>query len=162
MAIHAPRPEHAPILAAQVPLARLIESAGAKSKGLTLVLDGKTRLAVAKSVAAELGLDLLCIDLKSVVSKYIGETEKQLDRLFAKAEERGAVLLIDEADALFGKRSKVKESHDRYGNMETNYLLQRLESHKGLAVLATNRRANLDPAFLRRLRHVVEWPPRKK
>jgi SpoVK/Ycf46/Vps4 family AAA+-type ATPase len=93
-----------------------------------------------------------------VVSKYIGETEKNLRRLFDAAEEGAAVLFFDEADALFGKRSEVKDSHDRYANIEINYLLQRMEGYRGLAILATNMRRALDPAFMRRLRFVIDFP----
>jgi SpoVK/Ycf46/Vps4 family AAA+-type ATPase len=93
-----------------------------------------------------------------VVSKYIGETEKNLRRLFDAAEDGGAILFFDEADALFGKRSEVKDSHDRYANIEVNYLLQRMETYGGLAILATNMKSALDPAFLRRLRFVVSFP----
>jgi SpoVK/Ycf46/Vps4 family AAA+-type ATPase len=93
-----------------------------------------------------------------VVNKYIGETEKNLRRLFDAAEEGGCILFFDEADAVFGKRSEVRDSHDRYANIEVNYLLQRLESFAGLAILATNRKDALDPAFLRRLRFVVTFP----
>src|SRR3546814_295367 len=105
-----------------------------------------------------LGLSLYRIDLSAVVSKYIGETEKNLRKLFDAAEGGGAILFFDEADALFGKRSEVKDSHDRYANIEVNYLLQRLESFGGLAVLATNMKGALDTAFLRRLRFVVNFP----
>jgi SpoVK/Ycf46/Vps4 family AAA+-type ATPase len=104
------------------------------------------------------GLDLFKIDLASVVSKYIGETEKNLSRLFDAAERSGAVLLFDEADALFGKRSEVKDSHDRYANIEVAYLLQRVESYRGLAILTTNMKSALDRAFLRRIRFVVQFP----
>jgi SpoVK/Ycf46/Vps4 family AAA+-type ATPase len=93
-----------------------------------------------------------------VVSKYIGETEKNLRRLFDAAEDGGAILFFDEADALFGKRSEVKDSHDRYANIEINYLLQRMEAYRGLAVLATNLKSALDQAFLRRLRFLVTFP----
>jgi len=93
-----------------------------------------------------------------VVSKYIGETEKNLRRLFDAAEDGGAILFFDEADALFGKRSEVKDSHDRYANIEINYLLQRMESYRGLAILATNMKGALDQAFMRRLRFVVNFP----
>ena len=93
-----------------------------------------------------------------MVSKYIGETEKNLRRLFDAAEDGGAILFFDEADALFGKRSEVKDSHDRYANIEINYLLQRMEAYGGLAILATNMKSTLDPAFLRRLRFVVTFP----
>jgi SpoVK/Ycf46/Vps4 family AAA+-type ATPase len=117
---------------------------------------GKTLAAVA--IARELGANVVRIDLASVVSKYIGETEKHLDAVFDEAEQSGSVLLIEEADALFGKRSEVKDSHDRYANIEVSYLLQRIESFSGLAILATNRRQNIDEAFLRRLRCVIEFP----
>ena len=109
-------------------------------------------------LANELRLDLYRIDLSQVVSKYIGETEKNLRRVFDAADEGAAVLLFDEADALFGKRSEVKDSHDRYANIEVSYLLQRMEAYRGLAILTTNRRDALDPAFLRRIRFVVEFP----
>ena len=112
----------------------------------------------AEVLAGDLGLDLYRVDLAAVVSKYIGETEKNLQRIFDAAEESGAVLLFDEADALFGKRSEVRDSHDRYANMEVAYLLQRMESYRGLAILTTNLRHSLDDAFLRRLRFVVDFP----
>ncbi|HEX4953036.1 MAG TPA: ATP-binding protein [Thermoanaerobaculia bacterium] len=117
---------------------------------------GKTM--AAEVIARELDLDLYRIDLSAVVSKYIGETEKNLRRLFDTAEEGGAILFFDEADALFGKRSEVKDSHDRYANIEINYLLQRMESYSGLAVLATNQRSALDTAFLRRIRFILNFP----
>ena len=109
-------------------------------------------------LARELRLDLYRIDLSAVVSKYIGETEKNLRRVFDAAEEGGAVLLFDEADALFGKRSEVKDSHDRYANIEVSYLLQRMEAYRGLAVLTSNAKDALDSAFLRRIRFVVHFP----
>jgi SpoVK/Ycf46/Vps4 family AAA+-type ATPase len=112
----------------------------------------------AEVLANELRLDLYRIDLAGVVSKYIGETEKNLRRVFDAAEDGGAVLLFDEADALFGKRSEVKDSHDRYANIEVSYLLQRMEAYRGLAILTTNQKGALDPAFLRRLRFVVQFP----
>jgi hypothetical protein len=117
---------------------------------------GKTM--AAEVLANELRLDLYRIDLSQVVSKYIGETEKNLRRVFDSAEEGGAILLFDEADALFGKRSEVKDSHDRYANIEISYLLQRMESYRGLAVLTTNLKPALDSAFVRRLRFVVQFP----
>ena len=117
---------------------------------------GKTM--AAEILAGALALDLYRIDLAGVVSKYIGETEKNLRRIFDAAEAGGAVLFFDEADALFGKRSEVKDSHDRYANIEVNYLLQRMEDFRGLAILATNRRSALDSAFTRRLRFIVEFP----
>ncbi|MDI9638268.1 ATP-binding protein [Geitlerinema splendidum] len=117
---------------------------------------GKTM--AAEVLAQELRLDLYRIDLSSVVSKYIGETEKNLRHVFDAAESGGAILLFDEADALFGKRSDVKDSHDRYANMEVSYLLQRMESYRGLAILTTNLKTSIDQAFLRRLRFVVQFP----
>jgi hypothetical protein len=117
---------------------------------------GKTM--AAEVLANKLFLDLYRIDLSSVVSKYIGETEKNLRRVFDAAEESGAILLFDEADALFGKRSEVKDSHDRYANIEVSYLLQRMEAYRGLAILTTNMKSALDPAFLRRIRFVVQFP----
>ncbi|MEM9488959.1 MAG: ATP-binding protein, partial [Myxococcota bacterium] len=98
------------------------------------------------------------IDLSAMVSKYIGETEKNLRRVFDAAEGGGAILLFDEADALFGKRSEVKDSHDRYANMEVSYLLQRIEAYSGLAILTSNLRDSIDSAFLRRIRFVIEFP----
>ena len=117
---------------------------------------GKTM--AAEVIAKALGLSLYRIDLSAVVSKYIGETEKNLRKLFDAAEEGGTILFFDEADALFGRRSEVKDSHDRYANIEVNYLLQRLESFHGLAILATNMKSALDTAFLRRIRFVVNFP----
>jgi SpoVK/Ycf46/Vps4 family AAA+-type ATPase len=117
---------------------------------------GKTM--AAEVMANHLRLNLFRIDLSAVMSKYIGETEKNLRRLFDAAEDGGAILFFDEADALFGKRSEVKDSHDRYANIEINYLLQRMESYGGLAILATNMKSSLDSAFLRRLRFVVSFP----
>ncbi len=117
---------------------------------------GKTM--AAEVIANELALNLYRIDLSGVVSKYIGETEKNLRRLFDAAEDGGAILFFDEADALFGKRSQVKDSHDRYANIEINYLLQRMEAYQGLAILSTNQRSNLDDAFVRRLRFIVKFP----
>jgi SpoVK/Ycf46/Vps4 family AAA+-type ATPase len=117
---------------------------------------GKTM--AAEVIANELELDLYRLDLSSVVSKYIGETEKNLRKLFDSAEDSGAILFVDEADALFGKRSEVKDSHDRYANIEINYLLQRMESYRGLAILASNMRSALDKAFVRRLRFIVDFP----
>jgi hypothetical protein len=119
---------------------------------------GTGKTTAAEILARELRLDLYRIDLSAVVSKYIGETEKNLRRLFDAADEGGAILLFDEADALFGKRSEVKDSHDRYANIEVSYLLQRMEAYRGLAILTTNQRQALDPAFLRRLRFVVQFP----
>ncbi len=117
---------------------------------------GKTM--AAEVLANHLQLDLYRVDLSGVVSKYIGETEKNLRRVFDGAEQSGAILFFDEADALFGKRTEVKDSHDRYANIEVNYLLQRMEDYRGLAILATNRKSALDQAFLRRLRFLLDFP----
>lgn len=117
---------------------------------------GKTMAAM--GITRRLGIQLLRLDLSRVVSKYIGETEKNLDRVFTDAQRSGAAILIDEADALLGKRSEVKDAHDRYANIEVAYLLQRMEAYEGLAILTTNMRKNLDPAFLRRLRFIVDFP----
>jgi hypothetical protein len=118
---------------------------------------GSGKTMAAEVIANDLELDLYRIDLSAVVSKYIGETEKNLRRVFDAAEDGGAILFFDEADALFGKRSEVKDSHDRYANIEINYLLQRMEGYRGLAILATNVKQSLDTAFLRRLRFVVTF-----
>lgn len=129
--------------------------------GITALFTGPSgtgKTMAAGVIAKGLKLDLFCIDLSSVVSKYIGETEKNLRKLFDTAEDSGAILFFDEADALFGKRSEVKDSHDRYANIEINYLLQRIETYRGLAILASNVRTALDKAFTRRLRFIVEFP----
>jgi AAA+ superfamily predicted ATPase len=117
---------------------------------------GKTM--AAEVLANHLKLDLYRVDLASTVSKYVGETEKNLAKIFDAAERSGAILFFDEADALFSKRVEVRDGHDRYANIETNYLLQRMEDYRGLAILATNRKANLDDAFMRRLRFLVDFP----
>jgi SpoVK/Ycf46/Vps4 family AAA+-type ATPase len=137
--------------------------AGKDSRGLGISalfcgVSGTGKTMTAQVLACELELDLYRIDLSQVVSKYIGETEKNLRRIFDAAEGGGALLLFDEADALFGKRSEVKDSHDRYANIEVSYLLQRIEAYRGLAILTTNLKQALDPAFLRRLRFVVQFP----
>ncbi len=116
-----------------------------------------------KTLAAALlgksnAMEVYHIDLSMVVSKYIGETEKNLDRLFSRAEDKGWILFFDEADALFGKRTSVSDSHDKYANQEVAYLLQRIEEHPGLTILATNSKDNLDTAFLRRLQFIVDFP----
>ena len=134
---------------------------GARGLGISALFAGASgtgKTMTAEVLASELRLDLYRIDLSQVVSKYIGETEKNLRRVFDAAEAGGAILLFDEADALFGKRSEVKDSHDRYANIEISYLLQRMEGYRGLAVLTTNLKSALDPAFLRRLRFVVDFP----
>jgi hypothetical protein len=134
---------------------------GARGLGISALFAGASgtgKTMAAEVLANELRLDLYRIDLSQVVNKYIGETEKNLRRVFDAAEEGSAVLLFDEADALFGKRSEVKDSHDRYANIEVSYLLQRMEAYRGLAILTTNLKGALDPAFLRRLRFVVQFP----
>lgn len=134
---------------------------GSRGLGITALFAGASgtgKTMAAEVLANELRLDLYRVDLSQVVSKYIGETEKNLRRIFDAAEAGGAVLLFDEADSLFGKRSEVKDSHDRYANLEVSYLLQRMEAYRGLAVLTTNIRNALDTAFLRRLRFIVEFP----
>ena len=119
---------------------------------------GTGKTLAAEVLGSELGLSVCRVDLSRVVSKYIGETEKNLRRVFDAAEESGAILLFDEADALFGKRSEVRDSHDRYANIEVSYLLQKMESYRGLAILTTNMKDALDQAFLRRLRFIVKFP----
>ncbi len=109
-------------------------------------------------IARDLGLDLYKIDLSAIVSKYIGETEKNLDRIFRAAQCGNAILFFDEADALFGKRSEVKEAHDRYANIEVAYLLQKIEEYEGVVILASNLSKNIDLAFSRRMHYVVEFP----
>jgi hypothetical protein len=133
----------------------------ARGLGISALFSGPSgtgKTMAAEVLANELQLDLYRIDLASVVSKYIGETEKNLRRVFDAAEDSGAILFFDEADALFGKRSEVKDSHDRYANIEVSYLLQRMEAYRGLAVLATNLKNSVDTAFLRRVRFVVNFP----
>jgi SpoVK/Ycf46/Vps4 family AAA+-type ATPase len=130
-------------------------------KGLNALFSGPSgtgKTMAAEIMARELGLELYKIDLSGVVSKYIGETEKNLARVFAEAEAGSAILFFDEADALFGKRSEVKDAHDRYANVETSYLLQRMEEYEGISILATNLRRNMDEAFVRRIAFVVQFP----
>ena len=117
---------------------------------------GKTM--AAEVIAHELQLDLYKIDLSGVVNKYIGETEKNLAKIFHEAEASNAILFFDEADALFGKRTKISDAHDRYANIETSYLLQRVEAYEGIVILATNLRENMDEAFTRRIRFIVDFP----
>ncbi len=133
----------------------------ARGSGVTALFSGPSgtgKTMAAEVIANELALDLYHIDLASTLSKYIGETEKHLRRIFDAADESGAVLLFDEADALFGKRSEVTDSHDRYANLQISYLLQRMESYRGIAILTTNMKQALDTAFLRRLRFIVQFP----
>jgi len=131
-----------------------------RGEGISVLFAGDSgtgKTMAAEALARELGLMLYRIDLSGVVSKFIGETEKNLRKLFDAAEDGGAILLFDEADALFGKRSEVKDSHDRYANIEINYLLQRMESYRGVAILTTNMKSSLDQAFVRRLRFIVDF-----
>jgi SpoVK/Ycf46/Vps4 family AAA+-type ATPase len=126
-------------------------------------LPGTGKTMSAGIIAGELGLALYKIDLSSVVSKYIGETEKNLSSIFDEAQTSNAILFFDEADALFGKRSEVRDSHDRYANIEVSYLLQRVEEYQGVVILATNLRKNMDDAFVRRMHFSIEFPfPNKK
>ncbi|MFI1567574.1 AAA family ATPase [Streptomyces sp. NPDC020490] len=134
---------------------------GGRGRGVIALFAGESgtgKTMSAEVVAAELGMDLYVVDLSTVVDKYIGETEKNLERIFTEASAVNAVLLFDEADAIFGKRSEVKDAHDRHANIESAYLLQRMESFDGIAVLTTNLRANLDEAFTRRLDVVADFP----
>ena len=130
-------------------------------KGLNALFSGPPgtgKTMAAEVIAHELELDLYQIDLSQVVSKYIGETEKNLNRIFTAAANSNAMLLFDEADALFGKRSEVRDAHDRYANIEVSYLLQKMEDYEGIAILTTNLRSNIDEAFVRRLRFIIEFP----
>jgi SpoVK/Ycf46/Vps4 family AAA+-type ATPase len=130
--------------------------------GLTALFAGPSgtgKTMAAQVLARSLGLELLSVDLAGVVSKYIGETEKQLRTLFDACERAPAVLFFDEADALFGRRTQVSDAHDRFANIEIDYLLQRMERFNGLAVLASNRKGDLDEAFVRRLRFIVDFVP---
>jgi SpoVK/Ycf46/Vps4 family AAA+-type ATPase len=132
-----------------------------RSLGVRVLLVGNDRKrlrATADEMAAKLSRSLLPADLAAIVSKYIGETEKNLDRIFVRAESLGAVLFFDEADALFGKRSEVEDSHSRYLNFEVDYLMQRIEAFSGLVILASNCKENLDPALLRRLHFIIPLP----
>jgi hypothetical protein len=136
-------------------------SKGSRGLGISALFAGDSgtgKTMAAEVLANDLKLDLYRIDLSQTVSKYIGETEKNLRRVFDAAENGGAILLFDEADALFGKRSEVKDSHDRYANIEISYLLQRMEAYRGLAILTTNMKSALDRAFLRRIRFIVQFP----
>ncbi|MGW4885333.1 ATP-binding protein, partial [Streptomyces murinus] len=134
---------------------------GGRGRGVIALFAGESgtgKTMSAEVVAADLGMDLYVVDLSTVVDKYIGETEKNLERIFTEASAVNAVLLFDEADAIFGKRSQVKDAHDRNANIESAYLLQRMESFDGIAVLTTNLRANLDEAFTRRLDVIADFP----
>ncbi|MEU2618613.1 ATP-binding protein [Streptomyces sp. NPDC007157] len=138
-----------------------LSAGGGRGRGVLGLFAGESgtgKTLSAEVVAAELGLDLYVVQLSSVVDKYVGETEKNLERIFTEADRTDAVLLFDEADAVFGKRSEVKDAHDRYANLESAYLLQRLEAFDGIALLTTNLRANIDEAFTRRLDLVIDFP----
>ncbi|MDT0468094.1 ATP-binding protein [Streptomyces gibsoniae] len=138
-----------------------LRTGGGRGRGVVALFAGESgtgKTLAAEVVAGELGIDLYIVELSAVVDKYIGETEKSLERIFAEADRTNAVLLFDEADAIFGKRSEVRDSHDRYANLESAYLLQRLESFDGIAVLTTNLRANIDEAFTRRLDLLIDFP----
>jgi ATPase family associated with various cellular activities (AAA)/Winged helix domain, variant len=137
------------------------EKAVARTQGLKVLFAGDSgtgKTMAAQVLAAELGLEIFRVDLATIVSKYIGETEKNLDRIFNAAEGSNAILFFDEADALFGKRSEVSDSHDRYANIEVAYLLQKMEGYAGAVILATNFRRNIDDAFVRRLDFVIDFP----
>ncbi len=142
------------------------KGSGSRLGGLSALFYGESgtgKTMAAEVIANELGIDLFRMDLSLVVSKYIGETEKNLRQVFDAAEAGGCVLFFDEADALFGKRSEVSSAHDRYANIEVGYLLQRMETYKGIVILATNMKNAIDPAFVRRLRFFVAFPfPDKK
>jgi SpoVK/Ycf46/Vps4 family AAA+-type ATPase len=133
----------------------------AMGKGVNVLFAGQSgtgKTMAAEIIAADLGLELYKVDLSGMVSKYIGETEKNLDKVFTAAREANAILFFDEADALFGKRSEVKDAHDRYANIEVGYLLQKMEEYDGVVILATNLRKNLDDAFIRRLHVAIDFP----
>jgi len=137
------------------------EATVSRTQGLKVLFAGESgtgKTMAAQVLGAELGLDLFRVDLATIVSKYIGETEKNLERIFTAAEGSNAILFFDEADALFGKRSEVSDSHDRYANIEVAYLLQRMEGYPGAVILATNFRRNIDDAFVRRLDFVIDFP----
>lgn len=130
-------------------------------RGLNVLFAGDSgtgKTMSAEIIAGDLQLDLFKIDLSCIVSKYVGETERNLSKIFNEAQTSNSILFFDEADALFGKRSEVKDAHDRYANIEINYLLQKMDDYEGIVILATNLRSNLDAAFTRRLNYVVEFP----
>jgi hypothetical protein len=124
--------------------------------------ESKQQTEAAQRLAKELGHDVYRVDLSKIVSKYIGETEKNLRQVFATAAANRSILFFDEADALFGKRTEVKDSHDRYATLEINYLLQQIDTYDGIAIIAAKRKEHIDPAFLRRLRFVLEFQCRGK
>ena len=139
---------------------KLSESRAKSKRGTTALFigaQGTGRTLAAQVIAAGLGADLYRVDLAALSSKYIGETEKNLDRVFEAAEKAGAILFFDEADAIFGQRTDVRDSHDRYANMDARDLLRRLESYSGISILTTTRKQNIDTAFLRRLKYVINF-----
>jgi SpoVK/Ycf46/Vps4 family AAA+-type ATPase len=134
---------------------------GVRGLGLSALFHGPSgsgKTLAAEAIGNELGVDVYRVDLSALMSKYIGETEKNLRCVFDAAEDGGAILLFDECDALFGKRGEVQYGHDRYANVEVSYLLQRVETYRGVAILTTNMRSAIDPAFLRRIRFIVAFP----
>ena len=138
-----------------------MHGAGGKGTGIAALFTGAPgtgKTLAAHVIADNIGLDLMQVDLSGVIDKYIGETEKNLERVFAEAESLNVVLFFDEADALFGRRSEVKDAKDRYANQEVSYLLQRMEHFNGITILATNLRGNLDPAFSRRMHFIIHFP----
>jgi SpoVK/Ycf46/Vps4 family AAA+-type ATPase len=161
-----PRSQLAEMIAQMRYRGRVLEHWGfdrafARGKGLNALFSGPSgtgKTMAAEIMAGELGIELYKVDLSSMVSKYIGETEKNLEQLFSEAEHSSAILFFDEADAIFGKRSEVKDAHDRYANIEVGYLLQRIEEYDGVVILATNLRKNMDDAFVRRLHMSIEFP----
>ncbi len=150
-------------LAQHAALGRSKTGSRKKSRGHTILFHGPPSSSTSKRTTAEmLGSEfhqgLYKVDLSQVVGKYIGETEKNLAAVFKRAEEKNQILFLDEADALFGKRSNVRDAHDKYANQEVSYLLQRLEEHPGLVILAANLKGNIDPAFTRRFQTVIAFP----
>ena len=141
------------------PNARRLFPHGRGLAGLFSGPPGTGKTMAAQVIAGDLALDLFRVDLSSVVSKYVGETSQNLERILARAENMDIILFFDEADALFGKRTEIKDAHDRFANTDTNYLLQAIESYAGIVLLATNKKANIEPAFIRRLRYVLEFSP---
>jgi len=136
-------------------------SRSSRGLGITALFSGESgtgKTMASEVLARELELDLYRVDLSQVINKYVGETEKNLKQIFDAAEDGGAILLFDEADALFGKRSEVRDSHDRYANIEVSYLLQRMEAYRGLAILTTNMKSTMDKAWMRRIRFIVQFP----
>ena len=154
-----------PVISEQVkPVIELhnqIKNAAEKVKSNAVIFQGQGgsgKKRAAAALANATNSDVYIIQLSKVVSKYIGETEKNLARIFDAAENKNWILFFDEADALFGKRTEVKDAHDRYANQEINYLLQRIEDHNGLVILSTNNKSNIDSAFLRRFNAVIKFP----